>query len=91
RIGNVTMGDGADYSMTHRFTIDYPADYQFIRAVFEELYPVDPLFGVDAILELLDKRPELYAINADLAGVNWYRHHLDELKTVGGSQTKHTL
>src|SRR5580698_9504752 len=42
RIGNVTMEGGLDYSMTHRFTIDYAADYQFIRAVFEELYPVDP-------------------------------------------------
>jgi spore coat polysaccharide biosynthesis protein SpsF len=91
RIGNVTMEGGLDYSMTHRFTIDYAADYQFIRAVFEELYPVDPLFGVDAILELLEKRPELYAINAHLAGVNWYRHHLGELKTVGAGQTKHTL
>jgi spore coat polysaccharide biosynthesis protein SpsF len=91
RIGNVTMEGGLDYSMTHRFTIDYAADYQFIRAVFEELYPVDPLFGVDAILELLEKRPDLNAINADLAGVNWYRHHLDELKTVGAGQTKHML
>jgi spore coat polysaccharide biosynthesis protein SpsF len=91
RIGNVTMEGGADYSMTHRFTIDYVADYQFIHAVFEELYPVDPLFGVDEILGLLEKRPDLYAINADLAGVNWYRHHLDELRTVGAGQTKHTL
>jgi spore coat polysaccharide biosynthesis protein SpsF len=88
RIGNVTMESGLDYSMTHRFTIDYEADYRFIRAVFEELYPVNPLFGVEAILELLERRPDIYAINADLAGVNWYRHHLDELKTVGAAQTK---
>lgn len=88
RIGNVAMEGGLDYSMTHRFTIDYEADYQFIRAVFEELYPIDPLFGVDAILALLERRPDLYKINAHLAGVNWYRHHLDELKTVGVAQTK---
>jgi spore coat polysaccharide biosynthesis protein SpsF len=88
RIGNVTMKGGKDYSMTHRFTIDYEADYQLIRAVFDELYPRDPFFGVDAILALLDNQPELYAINADLAGINWYRHHLDELKTVGAAQTK---
>lgn len=88
RIGNVTMEGGKDYSMTHRFTIDYEADYQLIRAVFDELYPVDRLFGVKAILDLLDKQPELYSINADLAGVNWYRHHLDELRTVGLAQTK---
>ena len=90
RIGNVTMGGGMDYSMTHRFTIDYEADYRLIRAVFEELYPVDRLFGVGAILGLLERRPELYAINAGLAGMNWYRHHLDELKTVGARQTNQT-
>jgi spore coat polysaccharide biosynthesis protein SpsF len=45
---------------------------------------------VGAILGLLERRPELYAINAGLAGVNWYRHHLDELKTVGARQTNQT-
>lgn len=88
RIGNVAMEGGADYSMSHRFTIDYAEDYQFIRAVYDELYPVDPLFGVQDILDLLERRPELYSINSEYAGVNWYRHHLDELKTVGAEQTK---
>jgi spore coat polysaccharide biosynthesis protein SpsF len=88
RIGNVVMEGGADYSMTHRLTIDYEADYRLIRAVFDELYPTNPLFGMDSILALLERKPEIYAINADLAGVNWYRHHLDELKTVGAMQTK---
>ena len=88
RIGNVVMEGGRDYSMTHRFTIDYAADYAFIRAVFDELYPVNPLFGVDDILALLKRRPDIYAINAAFAGVNWYRHHLGELRTVGVEQTK---
>jgi spore coat polysaccharide biosynthesis protein SpsF len=88
RIGNVVMGDGRDYSMSHRFTIDYAEDYAFIRAVFDELYPSNPLFGVDDILALLERRPDIYAINARFAGVNWYRNHLDELRTVGVEQTK---
>lgn len=88
RIGNVRMEGGEDYSMTHRFTIDYAEDYAFIRAVYDELYPSNPLFTVADILALLEKRPEIYAINAFLSGVNWYRHHLDELKTVGIEQTK---
>jgi spore coat polysaccharide biosynthesis protein SpsF len=91
RIGNLCMAGGADYSMTHRFTIDYAEDYQFIRKVYEELYPVNPLFSVGDILGLLDRRPEIYAINAAFAGVNWYRHHLDELKTVGEGQTRHAM
>ena len=88
RIGNVVMGGGVDYSMTHRFTIDYIEDYNFIRTVFDELYPGNPRFGVDAIMALLSRRPDIYAINAKYAGVNWYRHHLDELKTVGAESTK---
>jgi spore coat polysaccharide biosynthesis protein SpsF len=88
RIGNVEMEGGRNYSMSHRFTIDYIEDYRFIRKVFDELFPLNPLFGVDAILSLLEKRPDIYEINANLAGVNWYRHHLDELKTVGKDHTK---
>ena len=34
-IGNLLWWTGYDYSMSHRFTIDYEADYQFIRRVFE--------------------------------------------------------
>jgi spore coat polysaccharide biosynthesis protein SpsF len=88
RIGNVTMGNGLDYSMSHRFTIDYAGDYEFIRAVYDELYPANPLFGTDDILALLERRPEIFAMNSGYAGVNWYRHHLDELKTVSSEQTK---
>jgi len=88
RIGNVAMKGGVDYSMSHRFTIDYAEDYAFIRAVYDELYPSDPFFGVKDILALLERRPDIYAINSGYAGVNWYRHHLDELKTVSAEQTK---
>ncbi|HVW63162.1 MAG TPA: glycosyltransferase family protein [Puia sp.] len=88
RIGNLVMENGKDYSMSHRFTIDYEADYRFIHAVYEELYPSNPLFSVGDILELLERRPDIYQINASLAGVNWYRHHLDELRTVSADQTR---
>lgn len=88
RIGNVTWPTGLDYSMSHRFTIDYPADYDFIRTVYEALYPTKPDFSCDDILELLNRRPELYLLNADYAGVNWYRNHLSDLNTVSAEQTK---
>jgi transketolase len=90
RIGNVVMEGGVDYSMTHRLTIDYEEDYQFIKAVWEQLYPVNPLFTVRDILALMERRPDIYGINRSLAGVNWYRNHLDELKTVAAGQTKFT-
>jgi spore coat polysaccharide biosynthesis protein SpsF len=88
RIGNVVLDTGRDYSMSNRFTIDYDADYQFIKRVFEELYPVSPGFSYQDILNLLDEKPEIYAINANYAGVNWYRNHMDELKTISSEQTK---
>jgi spore coat polysaccharide biosynthesis protein SpsF len=46
-----------------RLTVDMPEDYALIREIFEVLYPRDPAFGLDAILALLDERPELAALN----------------------------
>lgn len=50
-----------------RWTVDTQADYEFVRAVYEELYPVDPSFDIDDILALLDRRPELRRTTADEA------------------------
>lgn len=88
RIANITWPTGLDYSMSHRFTIDYRADYDFIDRVYQELYPSKVNFSCDDILALLDKKPEIYQINADYAGVNWYRNHLNELKTVSAQNTR---
>jgi spore coat polysaccharide biosynthesis protein SpsF len=88
RVGNVVWETGLDYSMTHRFTVDYPEDYALVRAVFDELYaPGDPPFSLEDILNLLARRPDIFAINRHLAGVNWYRHHLGELRTVSRRET----
>jgi spore coat polysaccharide biosynthesis protein SpsF len=87
-IGSVIWDKGLDYSMSHRFTIDYADDYEFIKRIFEELYPAKPDFSCDDILQLLENKPEIYQLNARYAGVNWYRNHLDELKTVNAGQTK---
>ena len=87
-LGNVTWETGFDYSMSHRWTIDYEADYHFIYNVYAALYPQNPQFGLNDILQLLANQPHLAAINQHLAGVNWYRHHLDELKTVDPAMTR---
>jgi spore coat polysaccharide biosynthesis protein SpsF len=89
RLANVTWETGFDYSMSHRFTIDYPEDYDFIRAVYDRLYTTDrPHFSLDDILELLRAQPGIMALNARYAGVNWYRHHLQDLKTINGTHTR---
>lgn len=88
RIGNTFWDTGLDLSMTHRFTIDYKEDYDFINKVYEELYDLKNDFKLCDIMKLLDRKPELREINKMYAGVNWYRHHLDELKTITVSQTR---
>jgi spore coat polysaccharide biosynthesis protein SpsF len=88
RLGNVTWETGLDYSMTYRFTIDYKEDYDFIKAVYDELYEENNLFGLNDILKLLDRKPELKKINEKYLGVNWYRNHLDDLKTISPEDTR---
>ena len=92
RVGNVRWETGRDLSMSHRFTIDYREDYAFVCAVYDALgAPGGPgrrPFGVGEILELLAARPEIYELNRQFAGVNWYREHLGELATVGAEQTR---
>ena len=87
-IGNVTWDASQNFSMSHRWTIDYPEDYAFISAVYDALYHQNPAFGLNDILQLTTERPDIARLNAHLAGVNWYRNHLDELKTVDFSQTR---
>ena len=88
RIGNVFWETGLDYSMTHRFTIDYKEDYEFIKRVYDEIYEVKNNFCLNDILDLLERKQELKKINRMYAGVNWYRNHINELKTISPEQTK---
>lgn len=89
RIANVEWETGLDLSMSHRFTIDYPEDYEFINRVYDELYTAQkPIFSLEDILLLLMQKPDLYDINARYAGVNWYRKHLGELLTIDVTKTK---
>ncbi len=88
-LGNVEWELELNYSMTHRWTIDFPEDYEFIKRVYNELWePRRPHFSLQEILALVTLKPEIHRINARYAGVNWYRHHIGELLTVSVSETK---
>ena len=78
---NVTWETGRDLSQTHRFTIDHPEDYALICAIEDALGPA--VFGTDAILALLEERPEILALNARHAGHTWIDNHRHELRTLG--------
>ena len=88
KIGNVVWEAGLDYSMSHRWTIDYPEDFTFIKTVYEHLYPIKPAFDLQDILDLTHQKPDIFAINSQYAGVNWYRNYIGELKTITEDKTK---
>ena len=46
-----------------RLTVDEPQDFELVKQIYEALYPHDPAFTTDDILELLKARPGLVAIN----------------------------
>ena len=46
-----------------RWTVDEPADFEVIRAIYDALYPANPAFSTADILRLLDERPELATAN----------------------------
>lgn len=92
RLGNVAWGVGVDCSRSHRFTVDYPEDYVFVRAIFHELYRAGkPVFRLGAILRLLAEQPRLLDINQRFAGGSWESRHRSDLWTAGLPSTDHLV
>jgi spore coat polysaccharide biosynthesis protein SpsF (cytidylyltransferase family) len=58
-----------------RLTLDYPEDLAFFEALFRELYDPNAVFGIDEIVSLLHRRPELVEINSGLDEEYWKRTH----------------
>lgn len=88
KIGNVVWETGLDYSTTHRWTIDFEEDYQFIKKVYEELFPNNPTFGLNDIVNLLNEKPEVAAINQQYLGKYWYEKHLNDLNHIDEYKNK---
>jgi spore coat polysaccharide biosynthesis protein SpsF len=88
KIGNVENDE--DLSTTERWTLDYKEDFEFISAVYANLYKEGEIFSMQDVLNLLKKKPELRDINKKYLGFNWYalQNHLDELRTVDKSKYK---
>lgn len=84
RLANVARG-ADDWYHRYRWTLDYPEDYLFMKAVFEALYPSNPAFDTTDIMALMERRPEIYALNASRQGNVWYEQHPDALETLNAS------
>ncbi|MFD0870997.1 3-deoxy-manno-octulosonate cytidylyltransferase [Chlamydia abortus] len=50
----------------YRLTVDTPEDFQLIQRIIEVLYPTDPHFSLETVLELLRTHPEWAEINAHI-------------------------
>jgi len=83
RIGNVEWDTGLDFSKSHRFTIDYKEDYDFISRIYDELYDEKKVFTLCDIMMLLDRKPEIKKLNDMHAGEYWYDGVVGSLKTIG--------
>jgi spore coat polysaccharide biosynthesis protein SpsF (cytidylyltransferase family) len=54
----------ADCDRSHmRWTVDEPEDFEFVKQVYENLYPQKPNFWSKDIFDLLEAKPELRVIN----------------------------
>jgi spore coat polysaccharide biosynthesis protein SpsF len=56
----------------HRWTLDTEADWRFLEAVHAAL-PGDRLLGLDDVLDLLARRPDIRGLNAEVARSHAYR------------------
>ncbi|MGL5199079.1 MAG: spore coat protein, partial [Aeromonas veronii] len=51
-------------SLAHlRWTVDEPADFELVERIYQALYPTNPTFTTDDILDLLTQQPELTTLN----------------------------
>lgn len=73
----------------HRWTVDEPADLDFIRQVYRSFAPRTD-FGMQEVLELLQQRPELREINAAAIMNEGYYRTLYQ-QAVAGSAPKPPL
>jgi spore coat polysaccharide biosynthesis protein SpsF (cytidylyltransferase family) len=47
----------------HRWVVDEPEDLEFVRRIYENLYPLNPEFGTEDIVALLKRDAKLIEIN----------------------------
>ena len=63
RIANVE-GPDHRWRQEHRWTLDFPEDYEFIRRIFEALYPRKNDFTLKDVMDLVARQPDIAALNA---------------------------
>ncbi len=79
--------DTINYYNKYRLTIDYVEDFFVISKIFNELYSKNKYFTLEDIIKYLKQNMKIL-INKKFIKVNWFRHHLKELRTISKKDTK---
>jgi spore coat polysaccharide biosynthesis protein SpsF len=69
-----------------RMTLDYPEDYKFFKAIFDELYKPGRTFTLKDVLALLKKKPQIMDINK---GVQ--KEYAERIRKLGRVKLKREL
>lgn len=75
--------NAADRSF-ERWTLDTDRDYDFIKSIYDALYPDNPDFTTNDIYELLERQPELRKLNENQIRNEGLQKSLQEDKVVWG-------
>lgn len=60
---NITADE--DTHTDYRFVLDYPEDWQQIKAIIQALFPSNPLFSLSDMKNFLDTHPQIKALNSN--------------------------
>lgn len=63
RVSRANLSGPGGAVADHRWTLDYPEDMAFLRALFEHLPSPPARPGMDEVLEILDRNPDIASIN----------------------------
>jgi spore coat polysaccharide biosynthesis protein SpsF len=86
KINNYGNSSNYNYYKKIRLTLDYKEDYYVIWKIYNKLYPLKKLFELKDIIKFLKHNVHIL-VNKKYLNVNWYRHHLTELKTIKKKDT----
>lgn len=63
RLANVIYASDQSH---HRWTVDTPEDFQLIERILQSIYPKNPYFTLEDVLDLLTDHPEWIKINSHI-------------------------
>ena len=67
----------------YRLSLDYEEDFQLIKSVFDELYDRNQKFGLDEIIDWLDKNPKIFHLNSHITKDEGWLFSLEKDKSAG--------